>query len=38
MVDILDAYRQLGVDVLARMREFNKVRVQGAIPFPVGAV
>jgi predicted ester cyclase len=38
MVDILDAYRQLGVDVLARMREFNKVRVQGTIPFPVGAV
>ncbi len=38
MVDILDAYRQLGVDVLARMREFNKVRVQGTIPFPVGDV
>lgn len=36
MVDLLDAYRQLGVDVLARMREFNKVRVQGSIPFPVG--
>ena len=36
MVDILDAYRQLGVDVLARMREFNKARVQGSIPFPVG--
>ncbi len=26
MVDILDAYNQLGVDVLARMREFNKAR------------
>ena len=37
MVDILDAYRQLGVDVFARMREFNKVRVQGRLPFPVGA-
>ncbi len=24
MVDLLDAYRQLGVDVLARLREFNK--------------
>ena len=38
MVDLLDAYRQLGVDVLARMREFNKVRVQGRIPFPVGDI
>ena len=37
MVDILDAYRQLGVDVFARLREFNKVRVQGRLPFPVGA-
>jgi len=36
MVDLLDAYQQLGVDVLARMREFNKVRVQGRLPFPVG--
>ena len=36
MVDILDAYRQLGVDVLARMREFNKVRVSGRLPFPIG--
>ncbi len=26
MVDILDAYRQLGVDVFARLREFNKAR------------
>ncbi|MEM7444979.1 MAG: ester cyclase [Pseudomonadota bacterium] len=26
MVDILDVYRQLGVDVFARMREFNKAR------------
>ncbi len=38
MVDILDIFRQLGVDVLARMREFNKSRVQGRIPFPVGDV
>ena len=36
LFDLLDIYRQLGVDVLARMREFNKVRVQGCIPFPVG--
>jgi predicted ester cyclase len=26
LVDLLDAYRQLGVDVFARLREFNKVR------------
>ncbi|WP_068115924.1 ester cyclase [Tropicimonas marinistellae] len=36
MVDILDAYRQLGVDVFHRLREFNKARVPGSIPFPVG--
>lgn len=34
LVDLLDAYRQLGIDVLARMREFNKARVPGAIPLP----
>ena len=34
LVDILDAYRQLGVDVLGRMREFNKARVPGTIPEP----
>ncbi|NRB04297.1 MAG: ester cyclase [Rhodobacteraceae bacterium] len=38
MVDILDAYRQLGVDVFARLREFNKARVPGRISFPVGDV
>ncbi len=27
MVDMLDMYDQIGVDVLARMREFNKARV-----------
>lgn len=26
LVDLLDAYNQLGVDVLARLREFNKAR------------
>ena len=36
MVDILDAYRQLGVDVFARLNEFNKARVPGSVPFPVG--
>lgn len=36
LVDLLDVYRQLGVDVFARMREFNKARVSGAVAFPVG--
>ncbi len=36
LVDLLDTYQQLGVDVLARMREFNKARVPGRIAFPVG--
>ena len=31
LVDMLDVYRQLGVDVLARMREFNKARPMGRI-------
>ncbi|MEL6584735.1 MAG: ester cyclase [Pseudomonadota bacterium] len=31
MVDLLDAYKQLGVDVFARLREFNKAR-QGFDP------
>ncbi len=26
LIDVLDTYRQVGVDVLARMREFNKAR------------
>ena len=37
LVDILDVYRQLGIDVFARLREFNKARVPGRIAFPVGA-
>ena len=35
LIDLLDVYRQLGVDVLARVREFNKARVPGTIPFLV---
>jgi len=34
LVDLLDVYRQVGVDVLARMREFNKARVLGMVPLP----
>ncbi|MDA7423703.1 nuclear transport factor 2 family protein [Thalassococcus lentus] len=36
LVDLLDVYNQLGVDVFARLREFNKARVPGTVPFPYG--
>ncbi len=36
LVDLLDVYRQLGVDVFARMREFNKARNLGPITLPEG--
>lgn len=36
LVDLLDVCAQLGLDVFARLREMNKSRVPGAIPFPVG--
>lgn len=36
LVDILDLYAQCGVDVLARVREFNKVRNMGALNVPSG--
>ena len=38
MVDVLHVYDQLGVDVFRRLREFNKARVPGRVPFPVGDV
>ncbi len=34
LVDLLDLHAQLGVDVLARMREFNKARNVGPITVP----
>jgi predicted ester cyclase len=36
LVDLLDLYNQVGVDVLARMREFNKARNIGPITVPSG--
>jgi len=36
LVDLLDAYHQLGVDVFARLREFNKARNIGRIDIPDG--
>ncbi|MFT4999695.1 MAG: putative ester cyclase [Paracoccaceae bacterium] len=37
LVDLLDVYHQLGVDVFDRLREFNKARNMKAVSFPVGA-
>jgi predicted ester cyclase len=37
LVDLLEAYRQLGVDVFERLRAFNKARVPGRVPFPIGS-
>jgi predicted ester cyclase len=36
LVDLLTLYQQIGVDVLARMREFNKARNIGTINLPDG--
>jgi predicted ester cyclase len=36
LIDLLDIYRQLGVDVLGRMAEFNKARNLGPISLPEG--
>ncbi len=36
LVDLLDAYKQLGVDVFARLREFNKARNIGRLNIPDG--
>jgi len=36
LVDLLDLYAQVGVDVLARMQEFNKARNVGPISVPDG--
>lgn len=32
LVDLLDVYRQLGVDVFARLEDFNKARNMGPVP------
>ena len=36
LVDLLDVYAQIGVDVLGRMRHFNKTRPNGPITIPEG--
>jgi predicted ester cyclase len=37
LVDLLDLYAQIGVDVLGRMAEFNKARLKGAASLTEGA-
>ena len=34
LVDLLDVYKQLGIDVFARLREFNKARNMGPVVLP----
>ncbi|MEJ1161755.1 ester cyclase [Prosthecomicrobium sp. N25] len=34
LIDLLDMYRQIGVDVLGRMAEFNKARPAGSVVLP----
>jgi predicted ester cyclase len=36
LVDLLDMWAQIGVDVLGRMREFNKARNMGPVSVPDG--
>lgn len=36
LVDLLDMWAQIGVDVLGRMREFNKARNMGPVSLPDG--
>ena len=36
LVDLLDLYRQVGVDVFARLNEFNKARNLGPVDIPSG--
>ena len=37
LVDLLDLFRQVGVDVFARLRDFNKARVPGRVSVPLEA-
>ncbi|HAG23709.1 MAG TPA: polyketide cyclase, partial [Alphaproteobacteria bacterium] len=37
MVDLLHMYDQIGIEVFARLREFNKARNMGQVPLSGGA-
>jgi hypothetical protein len=34
LLDLLDVYYQLGVDVFKRLKEFNKARILGKVSLP----
>jgi hypothetical protein len=36
LVDLLDIYRQVGIDIFARLAEFNKARPGGSITLTYG--
>jgi hypothetical protein len=36
LVDLLDIYRQVGIDIFARLAEFNKARPGGSITLTNG--
>ncbi|KLN59894.1 polyketide cyclase [Kiloniella spongiae] len=38
LVDLLDLFAQLGMNVFDRLREFNKARIQGQVAYPVGDI
>ena len=38
LVDLLDLYHQVGIDVFARLREFNKARTMSSLKYDVGEV
>tara|TARA_B110000902_G_scaffold93225_1_gene110530 strand:- start:2071 stop:3120 length:1050 start_codon:yes stop_codon:yes gene_type:complete len=36
LVDLLDLYHQVGIDVFARLREFNKARTMSSLKYDIG--
>ena len=36
LIDLLDVYRQVGIDVFARLHEFNKARNMNSLIYPIG--
>ncbi|WP_085902051.1 ester cyclase [Kiloniella majae] len=38
LIDLLDLFSQLGMNVFDRLREFNKAGIQGQLPCPVGDI
>ena len=38
LVDLLDVYQQVGIDVFARLREFNKARNMSSLTYLIGDV